>query len=126
MSVTAVFLTVMVLTILGIKFVGARRRRLPMHATRREPAPTRPVIENASEVLVWITFDGLAQELTDDRKKIVDAPFALADGDRPYLKSSFDEKNGWGRLDGYLLRKDVPDGVTIHPAPIIPRALDGT
>jgi hypothetical protein len=126
MSPTAVFLTVLVLTMLGRSLVGRRGRRISTHATKCEPAPARPVIENASEVLVRITFDGLAQELTDDQKEYVDTPFAPADGNRPYVKSSFDEKNGWGRLDGYLLRKDVPDGVTIHPAPIFPRALDGT
>jgi hypothetical protein len=84
------------------------------------------VPERLSEVLIYINVDGSARELTDDEKTYVDMHHHLADGNRPYIKSSFDARNGWDRISGFLRRKYLPDGMPVNPAPIIPRALDGT
>ena len=72
---------------------------------------------DASEVLVWINRDGSARELTAAEKKHVDTEFSPFDGARPYIKSRYEQRNGWGTLSGYLQRKDVPDRVAINPAP---------
>jgi hypothetical protein len=68
-------------------------------------------------MLVWIDVDGSARELTDADKKYVDTEFAPFDGARPYMKSYYEQRNGWGELSGYLERKEVPDGVPINPTP---------
>ena len=101
------------------------RAQLSARAIGREKIKPRPVMENASEVLVKVEFDGTVRELTEEEKEAVDTPFHPFDGNRPYIKSSYGEKNGWGRLNGYLLRKDVPQGMTINPPRIIPQPLDG-
>jgi hypothetical protein len=70
-----------------------------------------------SELLVWIDIDGSARELTDAEKHYVDTEFSPFDGARPYIKSGYWELNGWGDLSGYLGRNELPDGVSINPAP---------
>jgi hypothetical protein len=70
-----------------------------------------------SEALVWINDDGSARELTDAEKKYVDKDFSPFDGARPYIKSNYEMRNGWGELKGFLLREKVPHGVAIAPAP---------
>jgi hypothetical protein len=125
----AIILATVALVFMTTNFLLRRQRRVRAHlsarAIGRERPKPRPVIENASEVLVKVEFDGTVRELSEEEKKVVDTPFHPADGNRPYVKSSYDEKNGWGRLNGYLLRKDVPEGVTINPPRIIPQPLDG-
>jgi hypothetical protein len=68
-------------------------------------------------MLVWIDADGSARELTDAEKKYVDTKFSPFDGARPYVKSHYEQRNGWGELSGYLQRKEVPEPVPINPAP---------
>jgi hypothetical protein len=70
-----------------------------------------------SDVLIWINADGSARELTDDEKKYVDTEFSPFDGARPHIKSHYEQRNGWGELSGYLQRKELPDGMPVHPAP---------
>src|SRR5690349_13312407 len=70
-----------------------------------------------SEVLIWIDDDGAAHELTVSEKAYVDTEFSPFDGARPYIKSRYDEKNGWGRLRGYLDRTLLPTEMIIAPAP---------
>jgi hypothetical protein len=71
-----------------------------------------------SEVLVWINADGSARELTDAEKKYVDAEFSPFDGARPYIKSHYEQRNGWGKLSGYLQRTQLPKAMPINPAPL--------
>ena len=73
---------------------------------------------NASEVLVYINDDGSARELSETEKKYVDTEFSPLDGARPYTKTRYEQRNGWGNLSGFLQRKDVPvDGMPINLAP---------
>jgi hypothetical protein len=71
-----------------------------------------------SEVLVWINDDGSAREITDAEKKYVDAEFSPFDGARPYIKSYYEQRNGWGKLSGYLQSTKLPKGMPINPAPL--------
>ncbi len=70
-----------------------------------------------SEVLIWIDADGSARELTEAEKEYVDTEFSPFDGERPYIKTRYWERNGWGELSGYLIETELPDGVSIGPAP---------
>jgi hypothetical protein len=70
-----------------------------------------------SEVLVYVNNDGSARSLTDAEKEYVDAYFAPFDGGRPYIKSHYWQRNGWGELRGYLDRKNVPSGMLIGSSP---------
>ena len=76
-----------------------------------------PIMPNASRVLVYIENDGTARELSEADKKYVDTPFSPFDGARPYVKQSYEQRNGWGELRGYLPRDQVPAGIPINSAP---------
>jgi hypothetical protein len=69
-----------------------------------------------SETLIYVEYDGTAYELTDDDKIYVDTEFAGADSGRPYIKDEYDERNGWGLLNGYLPRSELPEDVPVRPA----------
>ena len=69
-----------------------------------------------SEELILVEYDGTAYELTEDDKAYVDAEFAGADSGRPYIKDEYDERNGWGLLNGYLPRSKLPKGISVRPA----------
>jgi hypothetical protein len=77
-------------------------------------------------MLVWINVDGSARELTDAEKKYVDTEFSPFDGARPYIKSHYGQRNGWGELSGYLQRSEVPGGMVINPAPLTSRPAEST
>jgi hypothetical protein len=72
---------------------------------------------NASEVLVYISDDGSARELTEADKKYIDTEFSPLDGARPYIKSHYSQRTASGEIRGYLPRTEVPDGMPIGPAP---------
>src|SRR3974377_547710 len=72
---------------------------------------------NASEVLVYINDDGSARELSETEKRYVDTEFSSLDGARPYIKTRYEQRNGWGNLSGFLQRKDVPVGMPVKLAP---------
>jgi hypothetical protein len=90
-------------------FVTAIQRARKRNYGRDVPKP--------SEALVWINVDGSARDLTDAEKRHVDADFSPFDGARPYIKSTYQQHNGWGELSGYLQRTEVPDGIPINAAP---------
>src|SRR5215472_12744857 len=69
-----------------------------------------------SEVLIWIRDDGSARELSEADKKYVDTEFSPFDGARPYIKSTYRSRNGWGELKGYLERNKVPEDIPIDSA----------
>ena len=51
-----------------------------------------------SELLIWINDDGSARELSEADKKYVDTEFSPFDGARPYIKSTYQSRNGWAEL----------------------------
>lgn len=36
---------------------------------------------------------------------------------RPYIKSSYPQKNGWGKIEGFLRRSQLPSEIEISPMP---------
>jgi hypothetical protein len=131
MSVTAALGWGLALIFLAISLWIRRNRRFSRSyrfapSGRVSQPPARAAMPNASEVLVWVNGDGSARELTVAEKKYVDTEFSPFDGARPYIKSRYEQRNGWGKLNGYLQRKDVPEGVAINPAPSDEPATDYT
>lgn len=66
---------------------------------------------------VYVEVDGTARELHADERTYLETEFHGADGARPYIKSSYKQRDGWGELSGYLKRSKVPVGTSIKPAP---------
>ena len=106
----------------AVSFWIRRRRRAQGPPSARAPLlsvrPTGTTTPKPSEVLIWINADGSARELTEADKQYVDTEFSPFDGARPYIKSHYEQRNGWGELTGYLHRKQVPAGIAINPAPL--------
>jgi hypothetical protein len=69
-----------------------------------------------ADALVYVQEDGSVRELTEAERTYVETEFSPLDGARPYIKSRYADRNGWGRIEGYLPRAGVPEGMTIHPA----------
>lgn len=66
---------------------------------------------------VHVEADGAARELHVSERRYLETEFKGGDGAAPYIKSRYDERNGWGDLSGYLERTLLPDGLTIAAAP---------
>ena len=66
---------------------------------------------------VYVNADGTARELHVSERRYLRTEFKGGDGAAPYVKSSYDERNGWGELAGYLQRELLPRGTEIQPAP---------
>lgn len=66
---------------------------------------------------VYVEADGSARELHSSERRYLETEFKGGDGAAPYIKSSYDERNGWGELAGYLARSLLPDGVAVAESP---------
>ncbi|HYM23394.1 MAG TPA: hypothetical protein VEU08_09305 [Vicinamibacterales bacterium] len=66
---------------------------------------------------VFVENDGSARELHADERTYLETPYLPTDGARPYVKSSYDVRDGWGSLAGFLLRSKLPAGTDVRPAP---------
>ncbi len=62
---------------------------------------------------VYIEDDGTARELEADEIEYLSTTFHGADGARPYIKSSYEQRTPDNRPVGYLLRSKLPDGVEV-------------
>jgi hypothetical protein len=101
-------------------WIGWQRRRRNPFTTRSGrivSPPKMAVWPNAGDALVYVNEDGSVRELTETEKKYVETEFSPLDGARPYIKSRYLDRTAWG-IQGYLPRTQVPDGVSIHAAPL--------
>lgn len=71
------------------------------------------------EDFVLVLYDGSVRELAPDEKDDVIAKYSVGDSGRPYIKSSYEERNAWGSLTGYLPRRLVPPNVPIGKAVLL-------
>ena len=66
---------------------------------------------------VHVEADGAVRELHPDERKWLETEYTGGDGTAPYVKDSYDERNGWGDLAGFLERSKLPDGIMVGDAP---------
>jgi hypothetical protein len=66
---------------------------------------------------VYVDADGSARELHESERAYLETEFAGGDGNMPSIKSRYDERNGWDKLNGYLERALLPAGLGVGPAP---------
>lgn len=82
--------------------------------TGRQGSPEALEQAVGSEGHVYVEADGAARELSQDEADLLDTPFHPCDGARPWIKSSYDERGGDGRMNGFLKRARLPRGVTVR------------
>lgn len=66
---------------------------------------------------VFVQTDETVRELHQSEREYLETPFHPADGGRPYVKSNYEQTNGWGNIEGFLERVEVPPNIQIQPAP---------
>lgn len=66
---------------------------------------------------VYVNVDGSARELHPDERDYLETRFQPGDGDMPYIKSRYSQKDGWGDIAGFLKRSRLPKGSVIFAAP---------
>jgi hypothetical protein len=66
---------------------------------------------------VYVNADGTARELHASERRYLETPFKGGDGAMPYIKSSYQQRDGWGELTGFLQRSLLPDGTPVRDAP---------
>jgi hypothetical protein len=67
---------------------------------------------------IYVNADGTARELHASEREYLETPFKLGDGAMPYIKDTYEERNGWGELSGYLKRAALPAGTAVADAPL--------
>ncbi|MFT3894866.1 MAG: hypothetical protein QM730_24820 [Anaerolineales bacterium] len=66
---------------------------------------------------VYVNDDGTVRELRADERSYLETSFHPVDGARPYVKSSYHQKNGRGNLGGFCRRKKIPSHIVISELP---------
>jgi hypothetical protein len=66
---------------------------------------------------IFVNDDGTVRELHQAERNYLQEAFAPSDGARPYVKTSFDDRNGWGSPKGFCHRSKVPPNLPIAAAP---------
>jgi len=67
---------------------------------------------------IYVNADGTARELHPSERAYLEKEYKLGDGAMPYIKDTYDERDGWGELSGYLKRKALPSGTAVADAPV--------
>jgi hypothetical protein len=67
---------------------------------------------------VFVTEDGAVHELDADDRSYLETPFHPCDGARPFTKSKYADRNGWGNLRGYCPRAVIPSDIPILAEPV--------
>jgi hypothetical protein len=66
---------------------------------------------------IYINAVGTARELHPNERAWLETEYTLGDGAAPRVKDSYQERNGWGEIRGYLKRAALPAGMPVADAP---------
>lgn len=75
--------------------------------------PRRP-LEPGFE-FVHVNHDGSVRELSPEERAYLTAEFSPGDSGRPYVKTFYAGRDGWGSRSGFIRRRAVPSHLTIEP-----------
>ena len=64
---------------------------------------------------VYVNQDGSVRELSPNEQAYLSETFSGGDGGRPYIKSSYKSRDGWGSQSGFIERRQVPSRIAILP-----------
>lgn len=97
-------------------FVVARRTNRPLPPPAQvQPAEMGPHEHQPEFDYVYVNQDGSARELSPRERTYLSTEFSGGDGGRPYIKATYDSRDGWGSLSGFLARRSVPANLTVEP-----------
>jgi hypothetical protein len=64
---------------------------------------------------VYVNQDGSVRELSPAEQTYLSKEFSGGDSGRPYIKSSYKSRDGWGSLSGFIERSKVPARIKVSP-----------
>lgn len=64
---------------------------------------------------VYVNQDGSVRELSPAERTYLSQEYSGGDSGRPYIKSSYESRDGWGSLSGFIERGNVPAQIRISP-----------
>ena len=62
---------------------------------------------------IYVNDDGSARGLTSDERDYLNTKFYPTDGNRPYVKSRYNQRTPDGRISGFLLKKRLPRRIQV-------------
>lgn len=92
------YIVVALVAVVSLKVAWSSRRRRPPEEGFR---------------FVYINLDGSARELMESERVYLETEFEPGDSGRPYVKSSYESKDGRGSLSGFIERHQVPADIPI-------------
>ena len=70
---------------------------------------------NPGFTFVYVNQDGSVRELSPAERTYLSNETSGGDGGRPYIKSSYKSRDGWGSLSGFMERNKVPARIKVSP-----------
>jgi hypothetical protein len=67
---------------------------------------------------VYVNPDGTVRDLHPRERAYLETPFDPCDGARPYVKPSYEARNGWGDIQGFCPRSAIPEELRVCEAPV--------
>ena len=64
---------------------------------------------------VYVNQDGSARETSPEERAYLSEDFDGGDSGRPYIKTSYESRDGWGSQSGFIRRRLVPASIPIVP-----------
>lgn len=64
---------------------------------------------------VYVEDDGKVREVSEDDQRYLNTAFWPGDGGRPYIKTRYQNRDGWGSVSGFIPRRRVPRRIAISP-----------
>jgi hypothetical protein len=64
---------------------------------------------------VYVNQDGTARELSPAEQAYLSEEFSGGDSGRPYIKTSYESRDGWGSQSGFIERRRLPGRIKILP-----------
>ena len=64
---------------------------------------------------VYVNQDGTAREVSPGEQRYLTVDFEPGDGARPYVKLTYESRDGWGSRSGFLARRGLPRGIRVQP-----------
>jgi hypothetical protein len=71
--------------------------------------------ENTNYKCVYVRKDSSVREISILEKIYLQTKYSGSDGDRPYIKTSYYEKNVLGDISGFCYRSNIPIDKIIEP-----------
>lgn len=108
----------------SLKPVRAVGNTATLPPQRARSAPQLYAVVNQDQAViepypyVLIELDGTARELHASEREYLETSFEPFDSARPYVKTEYEDKNGWGDLSGFLERARVPSLIPVQPPPV--------